>query len=638
MSTGSSPAPAGGKRLSRGWQMAMLAGIGALLNTQPIPLFYGIHLLLGSIPAVLAVLLWRTPWAILIGAIASLSTWPLWGHPWAIVIFSLEIGWLTLCSRRWNGPRINDGNGRILLFSIGYWLLIGSPLVALFYGLVMKIDPANTAVVAVKQSFNGILNTAIAFGLFLALQSQQAKRERGHGISLRGTIMVFTLSAILIPTLLVSALSGDRIETLSQQSVLDRLKAANTSIAQIARPAETSNSNTKIPGIDSEIDYQILAGNGRKISSDPQLFNRINSQFTEGGRRYLKSKELSILIPRGTGPILKKWVNGYWSYSRQYSTRPADHAGGGFVVQVVYPARSVVVRVQRQSSELLGTALVLLLVGAWISDRAGAGIAREFDQVIAPLRRKNNQLEPLQLSPILEIKQLSLMINHRLRQVNQLSADLRRSNHQLKASQIALEELLTRDKLTGCGTAKALEQRLIEEWHRSQRTKDPFCCLWINLDGFRTTNALVGSDIGNSILRCVASALEKRLRITDHLYRWEADQFVVIATGCYPEDGCRLARMLQQTIEEIYLEAQGSPQTGSGSDPRDHGTAPVPAQGEIRLSATVGVSCSSGSYRKAQELLDAARSSVGSARSHGPGQLALAPEPPQQTPPPRQTP
>lgn len=638
---------AGLNRRPRMLLMALMAGVGVLLNNLPISLFYGIHVLLGSIPAALAVLLWRSPWAIAIGALASVHTWTLWGHPWAIVIFSLEIAWLLFCSCRWNGPRIHDGNGRILLFAISYWLLIGSPLVGLFYGLIMKIDPVNTLTVAIKQSFNGILNTGIAFGIFLFIQARRSQLRQGPGVSLRGVSMMLTLSAISVPTLITSALAGRRLELLSQQVIIENLKAANLSIAETVealtardettnlQPTSAGASPTLAP-IAGVIGYQIITGRGERISSDPQLFNRINNSFTDGGRDHITSNELSILIPKTPGPTLKKWINGYWSYSQQYEMPPARGSlrtpaslmgqGGkaqGFLVQVVRPARPVVEQVQDQSSQLLGAALMVMVIGGLISDRAGWIISREFERVTTPLRNKNNELQDLKLSIIMEIRHLSMMIKHRLRQVNRLSADLRTSNRQLKASKSALEELLTRDPLTGCGTAKALEERLIEEWHRFQRTKDPFCCLWINLDGFRTTNALVGQETGNSLLRCVASALAKRLRITDHLFRWQNDQFVVIATGCYPDDGCRLGRMLQQTIEDIYLESEGDQQRPQQHNPAD---ASTDRYGEIRLSASVGVSCAIGDHTTAQQLLEASRSAMETARAAGPGRLGCAAE------------
>lgn len=90
-------APARGGTLA---VLALLSGLAVLLNALPIPLFYGVYVLLGSVPAIYALLLWPRWWGVEIGLFASLRTWPLWGHPWAVVIFTLELLWLWLWLRR----------------------------------------------------------------------------------------------------------------------------------------------------------------------------------------------------------------------------------------------------------------------------------------------------------------------------------------------------------------------------------------------------------------------------------------------------------------------------------------------------------------------------------------------------------
>ena len=142
---GSGWASAPGRRVA----VVVLTALAVLGNVCPLPLFFGIHLLLGSTAAVLALLLWRGWTGLAMAVLASLYTWKLWGHPWAIVIFTGELLWLSLAINRWNGPRSNDSNGQIILWDIAYWALIGVPLVLLFYGGILRIDQANVAVVAV---------------------------------------------------------------------------------------------------------------------------------------------------------------------------------------------------------------------------------------------------------------------------------------------------------------------------------------------------------------------------------------------------------------------------------------------------------------------------------------------------------
>ena len=203
--------------------LALLAGLGVLLNAWPLPLFYGVHLLLGSVPATLALLLWRTWWAVPLGLMAGLQTWPLWGHPWAVLIFTLEMAWLTLALRRFNGPAGKDGNGRVVLFSMAYWLVLGAPLVLLFYGVVLGLDPTNVQIAAVKQAFNGVLNTVLAFAGLIVVRGLLTARKRSPGVSLRGVIMALALLTILMPSLLISLAAGHQLEIAVQRGALDGL-------------------------------------------------------------------------------------------------------------------------------------------------------------------------------------------------------------------------------------------------------------------------------------------------------------------------------------------------------------------------------------------------------------------------------
>ena len=188
--------------------LALLSGLGVALNTLPVPLFYGIHVLLGSLPALIALLLWRTWWAVPMATLAALQTIQLWGHPWAVLIFTAELAWLWLALHRLNRSARNDTDGRVVCYSIVYWLLIGAPLVLLFYGVVMQIDLANVTVVAVKQSFNGVFNTVLAMTAVLMIRWLQSERGMGPGISLRGLIAV----VVMVTLAFTATLLEDRLK------------------------------------------------------------------------------------------------------------------------------------------------------------------------------------------------------------------------------------------------------------------------------------------------------------------------------------------------------------------------------------------------------------------------------------------
>ena len=580
--------------------LALLSGLGVALNTLPVPLFYGVHVLLGSLPALIALLLWRTWWAVPMATLAALQTIRLWGHPWAVLIFTAELAWLWLALHRWNGRACNDTDGRVVSYSIVYWLLIGAPLVLLFYGVVMQIDLANVTVVAVKQSFNGVFNTVLAMTAVLMIRWLQSERGMGPGISLRGLIAVVVMMAVFMPTLLLSLIANHQIGLAVENGALDGLKTLSLAIGR----APGSDSSQLLQGLNDQLAFRRIDSDGLVQSSDPALFDRLETDFQDSGRAHVNNKELALLIPRGQKPTLKKWVNGYWSYSHQYEATTVDKTTTS-LVQVVQPAGPTVIRMQQQSSYLLGVIFITILLAAWLSLWLGRLVKREFSLAVGPLEAKRNELVPLHLSGVIELRQLAEQINDRSRHANQLSERLRLANGKLHSSRRELQNLLRRDPLTGCGNPKALEERLQEEVERCKRSGEALTCICLDVDSFGAFNKSHGRRAGDALLQGLAKAVLRRLRTTDHLYRPGQDSFVVLAIGCQPQDTFSLADSLRSAMSQVYL---------------------VNSETNTKLfsSSCVGVSCFVPGADTADSLLDRAQQALAEARGNGAGQLVVA--------------
>jgi diguanylate cyclase (GGDEF)-like protein len=585
--------------------LALLTGLGVLLNLWPVPLYYGIHLLMGSVPPILALLLWRTWWAVPMGLLAALQTWTLWGHPWAVLIFTLEMVWLTVAVRRFNGPPGREDNGRVVLFSMSYWLLLGFPLVLLAYGVVMGFDPVNVQISAVKQAFNGVFNTVLAFGALILVRGLMTARSHGPGVSLRGVIMALALLAITVPSLLISLAAGHQLEIAVQRGALDGLATVNLALSR----ATDRDQNTQLlmQQLGEGMAYRRIEPNGSVTSSDPALFHRLDAEFRDGGRNNVHVPELAILIPRAKGPSLRKWVKGYWSYSRQYRIA----AGGGTaLVQVVEPARTMVIRLQQQSAILLGVTFAVEVLGTLASLWLGRRFEQDFQQVMIPLAQDSNELQPLRLSAVSELRRLALLINHRIQQVNSLGARLRQANDNLRRSRTELKAMLRCDPLTGCGNPEALERRLREEVDRCGRSGEALSCLVLDVDHLAAINSEHGRRAGDALLQGLVLATRKRLRICDHLYRLRGDCFVVLAIGCPAAAALELGQQLQKAMAELYLIPEAATSPG------------IPHQ--LRASMCLGISCFEPGRDSADSLLQRATEALTTARSRGSGQLASA--------------
>ncbi len=569
-----------------GLWLALLTGLAVLLNLHPLPLFYGIQVLLGSTLPILALLLWRTGWSVPMATVASLVTIKPWGHPWAVIIFTAEMAWLSLGLERLNRRGDHVDTGSVIPLSISYWLLLGAPMVALFYGLVLGIDASNVSVTALKQSFNGILNATIGFVIYIIVRAIQSRKGQGKGISLRGIIVGLVLMATTIPTLIITMALGYQLELAVQQAELDTLKSVGSAVAT-GKPWGQ--------GEGGAITYRRIEANGASVSPNPALFDRLDTNFTDGGRAYVHPKELSILISKQPLPALKKWVNGYWSYS-QLHTPPGQEA---VLIQVVQPAGTLVKRMQDQSSYLLGVVLTMLLLGTAASIALGAQFDREINTILQPLLASPTGMNTLAPALISELRTMVELINQRIQQVSQLTRDLQDTNSALRRSHAELEQLNTRDVLTGCGNRSALFQRLKEECLRCRRTGEPLSCISLDIDGLTAINNRFGHETGDLVLKRVASTVRLRLRITDHFFRSGGDEFVVIATNCSAPAASEMAAELQQLVQQLNITA---------------------SQGPVATSVAVGTSSLEGEELTPDELLTQADSTMRQARQETPDQ------------------
>jgi len=139
----------------------------------------------------------------------------LWHHPYALVIFVLEvtaIGW----HRDWAARR-GEPPAPLAVSAALYWLLLGIPLVLLFYQGLLGLGWLPTALVAAKQAVNGILNAALASALLLAGALLQARRGLPR---LDELLFSLLLTAALVPALVITAWENSDLKDWQEQEVV----------------------------------------------------------------------------------------------------------------------------------------------------------------------------------------------------------------------------------------------------------------------------------------------------------------------------------------------------------------------------------------------------------------------------------
>ena len=135
--------------------------------------------------------------------------------------------------------------------------------------------------------------------------------------------------------------------------------------------------------------------------------------------------------------------------------------------------------------------------------------------------------------------------------VEERTAALQQANHELKLLNIQLEEMATRDFLTGCYNRRHIETLGQREVERARRYVSPLSALMLDLDAFKHVNDTLGHAAGDAALKRVAACLQQALRESDLLGRFGGDEFLILLAEIGREDATATAARLRQQVAEL---------------------------------------------------------------------------------------
>lgn len=201
-------------------QVLLFGLLGFAGNWLKLPLFLNIDFIFGSLFVMLALLRHGLRVGVAAGLIAGSCTILLWNHPWAMVISTAEAAVVGLLCRK-------KGTTDLLLYDVAYWMLVGAPLVWCFYYFLLGTTPADTALIMLKQSINGIFNALLATLVHLAVLSRSRARRTEVLPPYRQIAFAVMAALVLLPSLMLIVL--DLHETMRKES---RSLAADTGQAR----------------------------------------------------------------------------------------------------------------------------------------------------------------------------------------------------------------------------------------------------------------------------------------------------------------------------------------------------------------------------------------------------------------------
>jgi diguanylate cyclase (GGDEF)-like protein len=126
-----------------------------------------------------------------------------------------------------------------------------------------------------------------------------------------------------------------------------------------------------------------------------------------------------------------------------------------------------------------------------------------------------------------------------------------------------LARLARQDALTGLANRRCFDERLVQEWERSQRGQHELALLFIDVDHFKIYNDTYGHSAGDDCLAAVAGAIHSCMfRPADLASRYGGEEFVVLLPETTIQGAREVAERVQEAVDKLNMPHAASPTAG----------------------------------------------------------------------------
>lgn len=145
---------------------------------------------------------------------------------------------------------------------------------------------------------------------------------------------------------------------------------------------------------------------------------------------------------------------------------------------------------------------------------------------------------------------LEQAITCKARELEQKNRELEQKNRELQQKVEEIERMSNIDLLTGVANRKKFEQELRNEKSRSDRYGHALSLAMFDIDHFKNINDTHGHEVGDRVLKSLASFVGENVREIDFFGRWGGEEFVLIFPDVALEGAVGCAEKLRRLIAD----------------------------------------------------------------------------------------
>ena len=109
------------------------------------------------------------------------------------------------------------------------------------------------------------------------------------------------------------------------------------------------------------------------------------------------------------------------------------------------------------------------------------------------------------------------------------------------------------DALTNVLNRNAYNLKIGELVHEYKRYKEEWALLVLDIDHFKKFNDTYGHKTGDKVLKSVAATISNSIRVSDHIFRYGGEEFVVILSRINKETTKNLSEKIRREVERDYF-------------------------------------------------------------------------------------
>jgi diguanylate cyclase (GGDEF)-like protein/putative nucleotidyltransferase with HDIG domain len=133
-------------------------------------------------------------------------------------------------------------------------------------------------------------------------------------------------------------------------------------------------------------------------------------------------------------------------------------------------------------------------------------------------------------------------------------AELELSREQIHAQNLRLQELASKDALTGCFNRRSLMERLEADWDSAIARKSTAYVIMLDVDHFKKLNDNYGHAVGDQVLKQVARVIQESVADSGFVGRYGGEEFCVILTDLNLAQAEEIAEGIRRAIEHQLFE------------------------------------------------------------------------------------